>query len=339
MRNKDTILISAVGGDIGQGVLRSLELSKKRVRTIGLDVTSEASGLYMCDKGYVVPKASDATAYIKRLTEICKKENVVLAFICNEAEQFVVASYAEKLGQSLPTIFIVQPRPVLDISLDKLATYRFLEKRGIRVPKTAVTPSEARELIRECGFPLILKSRRGAGSKHLHHVTNNKEFAEFWKSVPEPLLQEFVRNESEDEYTVGVFLDRESRSCGSIAMLRKLRYGLTWTAIADNFPDVSALAVQVAEAIKAVGPCNVQMRRDREGALCILEINARISSTTPLRALLGFNEVSASLDYFLRGKYPSFTVRSGFAMKKWSELVVPRSLHTRLLKNKVIERE
>lgn len=332
------ILISAVGGDIGQGVLHSLELSRKRIKTIGLDINPEAAGLYLCDKGYVVPKASEAKVYLRKVATICKRDQVELAFICNEEEQFVIASHLDLLRKSTKTIFVVQQRSVLDMSMDKRATYAFLEEQGIRVPRTAATLREAHALIRAFGFPLVLKSRHGAGSKHLHFIRNEEEFKRFWKDIPEPLLQEYIGNDKEDEYTVGVFLDKNSRSCGSISMLRKMRFGLTWSAIVDAFPDVSCLAIKVAETIKAVGPCNVQLRRDRHNHLCVIEINARISSTTSFRALLGFNEVSASIDYFLYSKRPMFRVQNGFVVRTWGELVVPTVTHLRLMERGTITR-
>lgn len=336
MAQRETVLISAAGGDIALGVLRSLRAAGRAVRTIGIDISPDAAGLYVCDMGYVVPKASEEERYLEQIMSICVDEKVTFAFICNEAEQRVIAKHLPTLQKKLPTYFLVQPNSVLAITMDKYATCSFLKGRGIRVPESAVTKDEAAAIAQRCGFPLALKSRFGSGSKHFYKMSGKAELAALWKKVPEPILQEYIGDEETKEYTVGIFLDKHSRALGSIAMERELRFGLTWIATAQSLPDVEKLAILAAETVGAVGPCNVQLRRDARGELAVIEINARLSSTVPMRALLGFNEANASLDYFLYGKKPSFNVQSGFCVRSWSEVVVEKKRHDMLVDTKKI---
>ena len=54
-----TVLISAVGGDIGQGILKSITSTRPRFRIIGCDMNPNSSGLFLCDKGYIVASAKN----------------------------------------------------------------------------------------------------------------------------------------------------------------------------------------------------------------------------------------------------------------------------------------
>ena len=107
---------------------------------------------------------------------------------------------------------------------------------------------------------------------------------------------------------------------------------MTWHAIIDDYPDVTKTAIQAAEAVGAIGPTNVQLRRDKNNKPVVIEINSRISSTAIFRAKLGFNEAEASLDYFFKQKRPSLTYRKATAMRIWDELVVPTEKYYELKK-------
>ena len=63
----------------------------------------------------------------------------------------------------------------------------------------------------------------------------------------------------------------------------RLREGRTGNALEVarvNAPDVSALALSAARALKLVGPLDMDIRRDINGVAHILEINARIGAHT-----------------------------------------------------------
>ncbi len=328
---KYTVLITAVGGDIGQSVLTSLKRSSYKLKTIGTDCDDETAGLFLCDYGERVPAATkDPQGYTRAITDICQREKVDLVFVCHEAEQKLLAKQMETIKQKTPAHFVVQPDAVLALCMDKMKCYRFLEQQGIRVPQTAYTTVGISSLIKKFGFPLIVKSRQGSGSRGFQIVKNRATLAAAIKSIKQPLVQEYITNKSDEEYTVGLFLDNNSVVLGAIPMLRKLRFGMTWHGIVDDYSDVVAVARQAVEAVKAIGPCNVQLRRDQYNQPCVIEINARISSSTAFRAHLGFNEAAASLMYFLEHKKPHLRFKKGVVMKRWGEVVIPTVDYTTL---------
>ncbi len=335
------ILITALGGDIAQGVLKAVKLFSPDCRVVGTDKYASSAGLFMCQKSFVVRPAAgeNPEQFVRRLSEICNSENIQLAFVCHEAEQRAVAHNIDYLNNSTKTYFVVQPLETLLLCQDKAATYEFLSQKGIRVPETCVDKSGLGALINKFGFPLIIKPRQSCGSKDLHLVQSAAEAEEVWSKLPGALAQEFITNDLDEEYTVGIFLDKDSRALKAIPMLRKLRFGLTWYAFVDDYPDIVETAVRAAEAVRAIGPCNVQLRRDRNNKPCVIEINARISSTAIFRAKLVFNEAGASIDYFLNNKTPTLDFQKGLVMKMWDELIIPLDNYRDLEQNNFFSNE
>lgn len=331
------ILISAIGQDIGQGIIKSLRMSRVKFKIIGMDASVEAPGLFMCDKGYLVASAQRTSAqYIRDLIRICQKERISLVFSCHEKEQDLIANSLTKLQKITGAYFAVQPKSVISICQDKFKTYESLNKDGLPVPESAVDKIGANRLIEKYGFPVVIKSRHGSGGKNFHVVKTKDDFENFWHRTPNPLCQQYLNGADGVEYTVGVFLDRQSLFLGAIVMQRKMRDNITAHAIVDDFLDVRDVAVKAATSIKAIGSCNVQLRRNSEGVPCVMEINARFSSSTVLRAGLGYNEALATVDYFLKNKKPDLKYKKGIAMRTYGELVIGSAVYRKLKKNKSI---
>lgn len=333
------VLISAVGGDVGQGILKSLRSVRPRVRIIGCDMNPNSPGPFLCDKGYIVAGAkNDEKRYIQDIIQICKKEKINIVFSAQPYELNVLCPLRDSLQNRTGAYFVVQARDVWELCMDKLRTYQFLKKTGISSPETYATKKGFDKLVKKYGYPVLIKTRSSLGSGfHGYNLINKKKnFEKIWKEVKNPIVQEYVTNKNNEEYTVGVFLDKNSKALGAISMLRELRFGLTAHAIVDDYPDVVDVAVKTTESIGAVGPCNVQLRRDSAGNPCVIEINARISSTTAFRAHFGFNEAQTCIDYFLNNKKPRFRIKKGVAMKAWDEVYTSISQYQNLSKKGVL---
>jgi len=334
-----TVLISAVGGDIGQGILKSLRSIHPRVWIIGCDINPNSPGPFLCDKGYIVAGAKiDKKKYIQDIVRICKKEKIDIVFSAQPYELNALCPLRNSLQNRTGAYFAIQTKVVWELCMDKLRTYQFLKKSGIRSPETYATKKGFDMLVKERGYPILIKARSSLGSGfHGYHLINKKkDFEKAWKEVENPIVQEYITDKNNEEYTVGVFLDKNSKALGAISMLRELRFGLTFHAIVDDFPDITDVAIKTAESIGAVGPCNVQLRRDSAGEPCIIEINARISSTTAFRAHFGFNEAQACINYFLNNKEPRLLYKKGVAMKAWDEVYTSISQYQNFKKKRVL---
>ena len=105
-----------------------------------------------------------------------------------------------------------------------------------------------------------------------------------------------------------------------MVLRRELLEGTTYWAEAGHFPAVRAEAMQIAAALRPMGPCNIQMRMHKGRAVCF-EINVRFSGTTPVRARIGFNDVEAALLHYVLGQPPADLplINQGVVLRYWNE--------------------
>src|SRR5688572_21894665 len=166
-----TVLLTGVGGIVGQGILKCL--SKSSYKTIGVDASEHAAGLYASDRGFIVPRVQDA-GYTEELLTLCVREGVRYLFAGLGMELPLLARAAPRFRERGVTPIISSPE-IIDLSDDKLATVQFLEANGLAAPKTIdLATHDPREL----GFPVILKPRRGGSrSQGVYLIPDEAELA------------------------------------------------------------------------------------------------------------------------------------------------------------------
>lgn len=316
------VMVLGVGGNVSQGILKALELSKLHCRVVGGCISPKALGLYTVDSAYVTPQVSDP-GFINWLIETCKAERVRAILSGVEPVLELLALNAEKIRNETGAVCIVSEPAKLRVGSDKLDTCQWLESHGFNHPRYAASEDKPalEKLLAECGYPLIAKPRKGKGGHGIITIHDPTELA-YAASFSNFVVEECV-GEPDSEYTAGCFCDRAGAVRGVFVVRRELHSGTTYRAEAGEFPEVRAEATRIASALGPLGPCNIQMRMSRGRAVCF-EINVRFSGTTPMRARLGFNEVEAALEHFVLGKpardLPLIT--RGVMLRYWNEMYV-----------------
>src|SRR6187551_3122438 len=84
------ILVTGIGGVVGQGILRNIKDFDPGIRIIGTNVNPVSSGNYMCDAVYTVPYAYDDN-YISAVGMICEKEKIDLIIPSTDYESYYLA--------------------------------------------------------------------------------------------------------------------------------------------------------------------------------------------------------------------------------------------------------
>ncbi len=278
------ILITAIGGDIAQGVAKILRESNRGYQLIGTDVHDKHAGMLYVDKFYQVPYACD-DKYISSFKEILKIESIDVVFPISEPE-INLWNNIKELDSSI--CFITPGKEVVSVGLDKLNTARTLKKLGLSVPWTLMVSSgEPKSL------PCILKSRTGSGSRNIFKLEDKADVEYYSSKFPNAIYQELVGDE-ENEITCAVY--RTERGDVSIfQMLRKLIGGLTsWAEVIDN-DSVKDMCEKIAIGLNLKGSMNIQLRLTDKGPR-VFEINPRYSSTVVIRHRCGFQDVIWALD-------------------------------------------
>ena len=261
------------------------------------------------------------------LIETCRKEGVHAVLTGAEAILPALSRNAALVRAETGTVCVVSDPATLDVGNDKLLTCRWLVERGFRCPAYALSEDRPalEVLARGYGYPLLAKPRRGGGSRGLVRVQDDADLA-YVAAKPGFLVQRSV-GEANSEYTAGCFSDRDGIVRGAIVMRRELHEGTTVLAEIGAFPELRNEAIEIARALRPMGPSNVQMRMTDEGPVCF-EINVRFSGTTPVRARFGFNEVEAALRHYVLDEpardLPVIT--EGIRLRYWNEAYVdPRA--------------
>lgn len=278
------ILITAIGGDIAQGVAKIIREMDQDYHLIGVDMHDEHGGSLFVDSFYVVPAASDVM-YVESIKSIVESESIDIIIPMAEPELAVLDELQSKIKK---VNWITAGKDVISTGLDKLTTAQTLAKLGLPAPwTTLVADSPPKNL------PCILKSRTGSGSRTVYILADDGDVSYFSKRYPDAIYQELLVPD-DMEVTCAVYRTNDGR-VRILQMLRRLVGGFTgWAKIIEN-EAINSMCQTIADGLDLQGSMNVQLRLTDEGPR-VFEINPRFSSTTLMRHQLGFSDVEWALD-------------------------------------------
>src|SRR4051812_5880621 len=92
-----SVLVTGVGGVVGQGILRCIRSLNRDIRLHGTDVRGVSAGNHLCDSVREVPYAYD-DAYIPAIAAIVRDLDVRLIIPSTDYEIHFLAQYADEIG-------------------------------------------------------------------------------------------------------------------------------------------------------------------------------------------------------------------------------------------------
>lgn len=284
------VLVTGAGAVLGQGIIRALGRSSLPLHVAAADPHPLGAALFWADQGYIIPLASDP-GYMDCIEEIIVAERPDVLLVGTDIELPLFAAHRHRLEATHGVHTLASDSRVVGIADDKYLTVKFLQEAGFDPPRSALPEDGAAlaELIERVGFPLVVKPRIGARSSGVSVVHHQTQLADALRGRSGLIIQECVGSE-DTEYTASVLVF-DGEATASIVMRRDLRDGNTHRAYAEPFEELNAHVLELGRALLPHGPANFQFRIDARGEPRVFEINARFSGATPLRALVGFNEV------------------------------------------------
>ncbi len=315
------VLVTGANSTVAQSIIKALRASRLGVELYGCDINPYSPGLHRADRAFLVKPYTDP-GYERQMLAMIERHRIDVVLPGVEGELQQLARRREAWAKRTGVRVIVNSPALLDVTQDKWLTAKFLASRGLAAPASTIdlAPDALAAFIARVGFPLVVKPRRGATSRHVYVVRDEAELARVLPTVPGPVIQEHLGS-ADEEYTVGAFIDARGRLRGVAALRRILAAGITGTAIAGRFPDVEAEVARIVAALKPIASFNVQLRRGRDGRPTTFEVNARFSSSVAIRAHFGFNEAEATIRSFVLGEdVPEMALRPGVAMRYMNEV-------------------
>jgi carbamoyl-phosphate synthase large subunit len=316
------VLVTAVGGNIGQGVVKALRAGSREYFIVGTDMEPRSAGFSFVDRACVT-LAAGAPGMSAALTAIVETERIEAIYVCSPQELTFFSAARVGLERATGARVLVNPEPVIRIGQDKFETARFLETHGFPCPETALAddgPAVDR-LIERWGFPVIAKPRGGWTSVNVFTIPSRAALEAARVLVPDLVVQRYLPDATE-EYTAGVVGSAAARRFAWIVLRRDLTQGTTYRTELVQDSAMGAQVVAMAQALGVEGACNFQFRIV-DGLPFVYEINPRFSGTSGIRYLYGFNDPEMAFEHSCLGQpIVQPPVRPGVVMRYWNEVHV-----------------
>jgi carbamoyl-phosphate synthase large subunit len=316
MKKQLTIAVSGLNNTDNPGpgipVIRALKDWKgSDVRIIGISYDHLEPGLYMhdlVDKSYSVPFPSEgADNLLLRLEYIHEQEQLDFIFPNFDAELFTFIKLAPRLEAMGIKTFL--PKLEQFEERQKYRLYEYGEKYGLNVPKstTIYSVSEVSEVLNQFEFPVVVK-----GKFYEAYIAYNQEqvYSYFHKiqakwGLP-IILQQFVYG---NEYNVTALGDGNGNTIGAVPMRKKFitDKGKAWAGVTLDEPALIDMTKKLISASKWRGGMEIELIKDKNNKLFLVEINPRFPAWVYLPVAAGQNMPAAAVKLAFGESVHAFT--------------------------------
>src|SRR5262249_19837891 len=148
-----------------------------------------------------------------------------VVMIGSEFDLVFFSEHREAIQRATGAFVAVSPPETVRIAQDKWLTAAFLKKAGLPYAEACLPRDlqDATQTARHWGYPLILKTRTGTASRHVHVVPDERTLVALFADTPNPMLQRQIAAPSRhlrSEYTCSVFKCRDGRVLGPFTSRR-----------------------------------------------------------------------------------------------------------------------
>ena len=246
--------------------------------TIAADVDMYAPTLYAADRYALVPRIDD-DEYVPKLAELVRLHDVDLIVPLADMDQLKLARARDRFE---PALVLLPDAEIVDKMSDKYLAHLHFEERGIDSPATWLPE----DVPRTAEFPLLVKARRGYGSRHIYRVHDRAQLEQVVAQTPEPtMVQAICRGE---EFSIDVVCDFEGRCLNAIPRtMIESKGGESIKGMTIRDPALIELGRRVAESIPLHGPANIQCFREPDRTHLLTDVNPRFGGGFPLPLVAG----------------------------------------------------
>ena len=299
------VAVTGAGSIVGQGIVKSLRLSRLPTHIIATDIAPLNAALYRADEALLLPPVEQQGS-LETIVRRLKAAHVDAVMIGSEFDLEFFSEHRPFIERETGCVVVASPPETVAIAADKWRTAEFLRDNGLPYAESVLAQhlDEAAAWARAIGFPLVLKPRTGTSARHVHVVNSESELRFWHPSVPSPMLQRLagpVSAQLRSEYSCSVFRCADGSLVGPFVSRRTLRGGSSWIVEVAEVPAAVPLLLRLGELLPSMGTLNVQMMIAERGPVPF-EFNARFSGTTPIRAHYGFNEPEMTLRSYRLGE-------------------------------------
>jgi carbamoyl-phosphate synthase large subunit len=246
--------------------------------TIAVDVDRYAPTLYKADRYALVGRIED-DGYIGSLRDLVRAHGVDVIVPLADMDQLKLARARDELE---PALVLLPDIDVVDRMGDKYAAHLLFEELGFDSPATYL-PDEIPD---DLEFPVLVKARRGYGSRHIHRAHDREALElELERTPVESMVQQVCPGK---EFSIDLVCDLDGRCLNAIPRtMIESKGGESIKGMTVKDWTLIDLARRLAEAIPLKGVATVQCFRGPDGKHRITDVNPRFGGAFPLPQAAG----------------------------------------------------
>lgn len=263
---KTKILISAANGIIMRSLINEL---KKKFYVIGIDSNDKGDAKKYCNEFYHSPKGS-SDKFVLFLKKISKKVDFVFLYVDEEIRK--INNHRKALNNIIKKI-IISEKKTIDTCLNKKKFFYFCKENKINYPSENYSKK------------MLAKPVYGRGSRNIFIIKNKIEY-NFFKFNKNFLIQKFING---DEYTIDCLYDINGGLIFALPRLRMVCKGESIVGKIIKDQQLIDFVIEFSKKIKFYGPINIQVIKDKNNKIWIIEVNPRLSGSIEFSIKAGFN--------------------------------------------------
>lgn len=304
-------LVTTVGGVEKPAVIKLIRRKFPTAWILGVDVNPEAVGASLCDKFVKVPRGDDAL-YSNAIRALAEAYGIDVVLPMSDEENTALSENRHRFdGRGVKLLCGYAPQTRAGFS--KIETMKWLAADGEtlelmpmwRVPEDAWSFNDA---LFELGFPekeVVVKPDQAHGSRGMRVITTRVKETEGWlgskaavHASRQHVLDMLKKRGKFDDVILMEYLPGESYSIDLLADNGRLvacvphrRIGWRWgqvdAAVMEHSDEIWEAAEAVARRMRIHSLSNVEMNRDEDSRLKVIEVNPRASATLAQNVMTG----------------------------------------------------
>ena len=284
----------------GKGLVLAADNQLSAPALVDADVAFEVPGIYESN-------------YIKALKDIINKHSVDAIISLNDLELPILSKKKEEL-EAEGTKVIISSKEIVDIAFDKWKTYQFIEKIGLKSPKTYLTLEDTLHALEngEITFPLVVKPRWGSASIGIEFPESIKELKLIHELLLIKLNKSILKNASTAEmdkalifqekidaveYGIDILNNLDGEYYGTFARKKiSMRSGETDKAMSIIDNNIERIGHIIGKNSKHIGnmDCDIFLKNDN---IYVLELNPRFGGGYPFSHEAGIDTASIFISW------------------------------------------
>jgi carbamoyl-phosphate synthase large subunit len=261
----------------GQRVDIVTAFARAGATTLAVDAGELAPALYAADRRALVPRIDDP-GYLDALRALVDLHDVALIVPLADLDHRLLSRHRDSLG----TLVLLPGPETIALCEDKYEAHRFFERHDVDSPPTCLADALPDDL----RFPVLVKARRGFGSRHIYRATDRAELDFFLGyTTAESMVQQTCEGV---EFSIDVFCDLDGRCLNAIPRtMIESKGGESIKGMTIKDAVLIEHGRHVAETMKIVGPANIQCFREADGSLPVTDVNPRFGGGFPAPTAAG----------------------------------------------------